>query len=98
MKKFFKLQRFIDWLQYDWEHHRFRFFMETIGTFFMFLFMVLFAWYGNTMNVVILLLIEIAGCACHTINGWLRESMNLIILNIVAILVSIFGIIKYYWM
>jgi len=96
MKKFFRISKFIDWLKYDWEHHRFRFFMETIGTFMMFLFMTLFSWYGNTMNVVILLTIEIIGCACHTVNGWLRQSMNLVILNIVAIIISALGIIKYY--
>lgn len=62
----------------------------------MFLFMILFSWYGNTVNVVFMLSIEIFGCFCYVITGYMRKSMNLMILNIIAIVVSTFGIIKYF--
>jgi len=63
----------------------------------MFIFMILLSWYGNTINVAVLLLFEGLGCICHCINGYLRQSINIMILNIVAFLIVVFGILKYFW-
>ena len=76
----------------DWKHNMFRLFCETIGSLCFISIYVLLAWYGDSASVLTIFLIQIVGSTLHIINAYLRNSVNLIILNIVVITIAIFGI------
>ena len=80
------------WLIDDWKHNRFRLFCETIGSLCFISIYVLLAWYGDSTSILTVFMIQIVGSTLHIINAYLRNSVNLIILNIVVITIAIFGI------
>jgi peptidoglycan biosynthesis protein MviN/MurJ (putative lipid II flippase) len=82
------------WLKDDWEHNRFRLIIETTGALCFILVYVILAWYGDDAPVSIIFLLTLAGASLHTINAYLRESINLILLNIIVICLTLFGIYK----
>ena len=80
------------WLIDDWKHNRFRLFCETIGSLCFISIYVLLAWYGDSASILIVFMIQLVGSSLHIINAYLRNSVNLIILNLVVITIAIFGI------
>ena len=80
------------WLLDDWENNRFRLFCETIGSLCFISIMVLMAWYGDDVSILIIFLIQLVGSTLHIINAYLRSSVNLIVLNVIVIMIAIFGI------
>ena len=80
------------WLIDDWKHNRFRLICETIGSLCFISIYVLLAWYGDSTSILTVFMIQIVGSTLHIINAYLRNSVNLIILNIVVITIAIFGI------
>ena len=80
------------WLINDWKHNRFRLFCETIGSLCFISIYVLLAWYGDSTSILTIFMIQIVGSSLHIINAYLRNSVNLIILNLVVITIAIFGI------
>ena len=80
------------WLIDDWKHNRFRLICETIGSLCFISIYVLLAWYGDSASILTVFIIQIVGSTLHIINAYLRNSVNLIILNIVVITIAIFGI------
>ncbi len=80
------------WLIDDWKNHRFRLFCETIGSLCFISIMVLMAWYGDDVSILKIFLIQLVGSTLHIINAYLRSSVNLIVLNVIVIMIAIFGI------
>ena len=80
------------WLLDDWENNRFRLFCETIGSLCFISIYVLMAWYGEAVSIFTIFLVQIVGSSLHIINAYMRNSANLIILNVVVITIAIFGI------
>ena len=81
-----------NWLADDWKNNRFRLFCETIGSLCFISIYVLLAWYGDSTSILTIFMIQIVGSSLHIINAYLRNSVNLIILNLVVITIAIFGI------
>ena len=81
-----------NWLIDDWKHNRFRLICETLGSLCFISIYVLLAWYGDSASILTVFMIQIVGSTLHIINAYLRNSVNLIILNIVVITIAIFGI------
>jgi|TARA_Y100000310_G_scaffold18588_1_gene18263 peptidoglycan biosynthesis protein MviN/MurJ (putative lipid II flippase) len=54
--------------------------------------MVLMAWYGDDVSILKIFLIQLVGSTLHIINAYLRSSVNLIVLNVIVIMIAIFGI------
>ncbi len=80
------------WLIDDWENNRFRLFCETIGSLCFISIYVLMAWYGDDVSILKIFLIQLVGSTLHIINAYLRSSVNLIVLNVIVIMIAIFGI------
>ena len=80
------------WLIDDWKHNRFRLICETLGSLCFISIYVLLAWYGDSASILIVFMIQLVGSSLHIINAYLRNSVNLIILNLVVITIAIFGI------
>ena len=80
------------WLIDDWKNHRFRLFCETIGSLCFISIMVLMAWYGDDVSILKIFLIQLVGSTLHIINAYLRSSVNLIVLNVIVIMIAIFGV------
>ena len=80
------------WLIDDWKHNRFRLICETLGSLCFISIYVLLAWYGDSASILIVFIIQLVGSSLHIINAYLRNSVNLIILNLVVITIAIFGI------
>jgi len=80
------------WLINDWKNNRFRLFCETIGSLCFISIYVLMAWYGDDVSILNIFLIQLVGSSLHIINAYMRNSVNLIILNVVVIAIAIFGI------
>jgi hypothetical protein len=80
------------WLIEDWKHNRFRLFCETIGSLCFISIYVLMAWYGDAVSIFTIFIIQLVGSSLHIINAYMRNSVNLIILNIIVIAIAIFGI------
>ena len=80
------------WLIDDWKNNRFRLFCETIGSLCFISIMVLMAWYGDDVSILKIFLIQLVGSTLHIINAYLRSSVNLIVLNVIVIMIAIFGI------
>ena len=81
-----------DWLIDDWKHNRFRLICETLGSLCFISIYVLMAYYGEDVSIFNIFLIQLVGSSLHIINAYLRNSVNLIILNLVVITIAIFGI------
>ena len=80
------------WLIDDWKNNRFRLFCDTVGSLCFISIYVLLAWYGDSASILTVFMILIVGSTLHIINAYLRNSVNLIILNIVVITIAIFGL------
>ena len=80
------------WLIDDWKNHRFRLFCETIGSLCFISIYVLMAWYGDDVSILKIFLIQLVGSTLHIINAHMRSSLNLIVLNVIVIMIAIFGI------
>jgi hypothetical protein len=81
-----------NWLIDDWKNNRFRLFCETIGSLCFISIYVLMAWYGDAVSILTIFIVQIFGSSLHIINAYMRNSANLIILNVVVITIAIFGI------
>ena len=81
-----------NWLIDDWKYNRFRLFCETIGSLCFISIYVLLAWYGDSASILTIFLIQIVGSTLHIINAYLRNSINLIALNVIVIIIAIIGI------
>ena len=81
-----------NWLIDDWKYNRFRLFCETIGSLCFISIYVLLAWYGDSASVLTIFLIQIVGSTLHIINAYLRNSINLIVLNVIVITIAVIGI------
>ena len=80
------------WLVDDWKNNRFRLFCATIGSLCFISIYVLMAWYGDAVSIFTIFLVQIVGSTLHIINAYMRNSVNLIVLNVVVIAIAIFGI------
>ena len=81
-----------NWLVDDWKNNRFRLFCETIGSLCFISIYVLMAWYGDAVSIFTIFLVQIVGSTLHIINAYMRNSVNLIVLNVVVIIIAIIGI------
>ena len=81
-----------NWLIDDWKHNRFRLFCETIGSLCFISIYVLLAWYGDSASILIVFMIQLVGSSLHIINAYLRNSINLIVLNVIVITIAVIGI------
>ena len=82
------------WLKEDWRHNRFRLVVETTGALCFISVYGVLAWLGDNASGFTVFLLTLAGASLHTINAYLRQSINLILLNIIVICVTLFGITK----
>ena len=84
----------IKWITQDWKHNRFRLICETLGSVCFISIYIILAWYGDSASVLPIFLIQIAGSTFHIINAYLRSSVNLIVLNVIVIVIAMFGIMR----
>ena len=89
---------FRNWIVNDWKYNRFRLFCETIGSMCFILIYLLMAWYGDDVCVTTIFLIQLLGSSLHIINAYLRNSVNLILLNVIVIVIALFGVAKMHLM
>ena len=89
---------FRNWIVNDWKYNRFRLFCETIGSMCFILIYLLMAWYGDDVCVTTIFLIQLLGSSLHIINAYLRNSVNLILLNVIVIVIAFFGLAKMHLM
>ena len=89
-----KMKKFINWLKDDWKNNRFRLFCESIGSICFIAIYVLMAWYGESVSIMNIFLIQLVGSSLHIINAYMRSSVNLIMLNSIVILIALFGLGK----
>jgi hypothetical protein len=82
----------ISWIVEDWKNNRFRLFCETIGSLCFISIYVLMAWHGDDVSILNIFLIQLVGSTLHIINAYMRSSLNLIVLNVIVIVIAIFGI------
>ncbi len=82
----------ISWIIEDWKNNRFRLFCETIGSLCFISIYVLMAWHGDNVSILNIFLIQLVGSTLHIINAYMRSSVNLIVLNVIVIMIAIFGI------
>ena len=82
------------WLIDDWKHNRFRLICETIGSLCFISIYVLMAYYGESVSILSIFLIQLVGSTLHIINAYLRNSVNLILLNSIVIIIALFGLAK----
>ena len=83
-----------NWLVDDWKNNRFRLVCETLGSFAFILIYLLMAWYGDDVCITTIFLIQLVGSSLHIINAYMRNSVNLIVLNLVVIVIALFGLAK----
>ena len=88
------LGSFKSWLVNDWKYNRFRLFCESLGSLAFILIYVLMAWYGDDVCITTIFLIQLVGSTLHIINAYLRNSVNLILLNSIVIIIALFGLAK----
>ena len=81
-----------NWLIDDWKHNRFRLICETIGSLCFISIYDLMAYYGESVSILSIFLIQLVGSTLHIINAYLRNSINLIALNVIVIIIAIIGI------
>jgi len=89
---------FRNWIVNDWKYNRFRLFCETIGSLCFILIYLLMAWYGDDVCITTIFLIQLLGSGLHIINAYLRNSVNLILLNVIVIVIALFGLAKMHLM
>jgi len=88
------LKAFKSWLVVDWKYNRFRLICETLGSLAFILIYLLMAWYGDDVCVTTIFIIQLVGSTLHIINAYLRNSVNLILLNSIVIVIALFGLAK----
>ena len=88
------LQDFKSWIVNDWKYNRFRLICETLGSLAFILIYLLMAWYGDDVCITTIFLIQLVGSTLHIINAYLRNSVNLILLNSIVIIIALFGLAK----
>ena len=88
------LSSFKSWIVNDWKYNRFRLFCESLGSLAFILIYVLMAWYGDDVCITTIFLIQLVGSTLHIINAYLRNSVNLILLNRIVIIIALFGLAK----
>ena len=84
----------IKWIKSDWNHNRFRLICETLGSVCFISIYILLAWYGDSASIMPIFLIQIVGSTFHIINAYMRNSVNLIVLNLIVIGIAMFGIVR----
>ena len=89
---------FRNWIVNDWKYNRFRLFCETLGSMCFILIYLLMAWYGDDVCVTTIFLIQLLGSSLHIINAYLRNTVNLILLNVIVIVIALFGLAKMHLM
>ena len=89
---------FRNWIVNDWKYNLFPLFCETIGSMCFILIYLLMAWYGDDVCVTTIFLIQLLGSSLHIINAYLRNSVNLILLNVIVIVIALFGLAKMHLM
>ena len=89
---------FRNWIVNDWKYNRFRLFCETIGSMCFILIYLLMAWYGDDVCITTIFIIQLIGSTLHIINAYLRNSVNLILLNVIVIMIALFGLAKMHLM
>ena len=82
------------WLINDWKYNRFRLICETLGSLAFISIYLLMAWYGDDVCITTIFLIQLLGSTLHIINAYLRDSVNLILLNSIVIIIALFGLAK----
>jgi hypothetical protein len=81
-----------NWLIDDWKNNRFRLVCETLGSLAFVLIYLLMAYYGDDVSITIIFLIQLVGSSLHIINAYLRNSVNLILLNAIVIIIALVGL------
>jgi hypothetical protein len=81
-----------DWLIDDWKNNRFRLFCETVGSLCFVLIYLLMAYYGDDVCITTIFLIQLVGSSLHIVNAYLRNSVNLIMLNAIVIIIALVGL------
>ena len=81
-----------NWLIDDWKNNRFRLFCETTGSLCFILIYLLMAYYGDDASITIIFFIQLVGSSLHIINAYLRNSVNLIMLNAIVIIIALVGL------
>ena len=89
---------FRNWIVNDWKYNRFRLFCDPLGSMCFILIYLLMAWYGDDVCVTTIFLIQLLGSSLHIINAYLRNSVNLILLNVIVIVIALFGLAKMHLM
>ena len=89
---------FKNWIVNDWKYNRFRLFCETLGSLCFILIYLLMAWYGDDVCITTIFIIQLIGSTLHIINAYLRNSVNLILLNVIVIMIALFGLAKMHLM
>ena len=84
----------IKWITHDWKYNRFRLICETLGSVCFISIYILLAWYGDSASIMPIFLIQIVGSTFHIINAYMRNSVNLIVLNLIVICIAMFGIVR----
>ena len=56
------------------------------------------AWYGDDVCITTIFIIQLVGSTLHIINAYLRNSVNLILLNVIVIVIALFGLAKMHLM
>ena len=84
----------IKWITQDWKHNRFRLICETLGSVCFISIYILLAWYGDSASIMPIFLIQIVGSTLHIINAYMRNSVNLIVLNLIVICIAMLGIVR----
>ena len=82
------------WSIDDWKNNRFRLFCETVGSLCFISIYVLMAWYGDAVSIFTIFLVQIVGSTLHIINAYMRNSVNLIVLNLIVICIAMLGIVR----
>lgn len=88
------MKSFKSWLIEDWEQNRFRLVVETTGALCFISVYVILAWHGDDAPVSLVFLFTLSGALLHTINAYLRQSINLLVLNIIVVAITLSGIFK----
>ena len=89
---------FRNWIVNDWKYNRFRLICETLGSLAFILIYLLMAWYGDDVCITTIFIIQLVGSTLHIINAYLRNSVNLILLNVIVIVITLFGLAKMHLM
>ena len=89
---------FRNWIVNDWKYNRFRLICETLGSLAFILIYLLMAWYGDDVCITTIFIIQLIGSTLHIINAYLRNSVNLLLLNTIVIMIALFGLAKMHLM